>query len=65
MAQPARWNEVNVEVDGRTYRGQYSLVSKVITVNADMGSKKTQLGGHKPEVLAQMLLRELVREGKD
>lgn len=46
----------------RKYTGWYIIEDDLITVRSAYGNKSTQLGGHAetPEVLARILLRELV-----
>jgi hypothetical protein len=57
--------QVEVEIDGRKYTGWYEVsAQRVLTVTTSNGRKSTQLGGSTQLGLAQMLLRELVREGK-
>ena len=59
---PRQWFEVSVAVEGRTYRGQYSVASNLITVKAEMGCKIAPMTGHSPESLAREVLRALVRD---
>lgn len=55
---------VEIEVAGKMYRGFYRVEDGVITVSTTLGRKSTQLGRLQEHLLAQMLLRELVDEGK-
>ena len=55
---------VTIEMNGVTYDGWFKTSGGVLTVHTLYGSKSTQIGGMTPEVLAQMLLRELVKEEK-
>jgi len=56
--------EVEVEHNGKTYKGEWTLHRKMITVrcwiNDANKEKTTQLGGMPPKALAQILLREIV-----
>jgi hypothetical protein len=54
----------SMEYEGRTYSASYYLQGRMITVKTVGGQKSTQLGGMRRKVLAEMLLRELVRVGK-
>ena len=56
--------KISVELDGKTYTGSYNVKRGVVTVSTLKGHKSTQVGGSPPEVIARMLLRELVSEGK-
>ncbi len=52
-----------VEVDGTRFGGHDVVDKGSITVSTALhGSKTTQVGASPPEVLARMLLRELVAE---
>jgi hypothetical protein len=60
---------VSIEIDGKTYRGDYTVFSRdapMITVvgYGDLGgrTKTTQLGDSPPEGLARIMLRELVED---
>ena len=54
---------VEVEVDGKLYRGRYQVDRGIIAVSMMDGRRKaTQVGGSPPEVLARILLCELVRD---
>ena len=48
--------------DKRKYRGWYTIEKNLITVRSAWGTQSTQLGGHRhtPEVLARLILRDLV-----
>jgi hypothetical protein len=51
-------------VDGKTYEATYEVAQGIVTVRTAKGMKATQVGGSPPEVLARMMLREMVREGR-
>ena len=54
-----------IQVDCTEYDGTYEATSGVVTVRTAYGSQSTHLvGDTPPEVLAKMLLGELVREEK-
>jgi len=60
---------VSIEIDGKTYRGDYTVFGRdaaMITVvgHGDLGgrTKTTQLGGSAPEGLARIMLRNLVED---
>ena len=63
--QPPTSHAFQVEVDGVTHHGHYSVESGLITVrNADWTWKETtQLGGHAqyPEALAKLMLSQAIR----
>ena len=52
------------EVDGKTYRGTYWIAGKILTVSTGRGGKSKQVGSTSTELLAEELLRALVKEGK-
>jgi hypothetical protein len=53
-------------VDGKEYRGTYRVEGRppMIEVTSDYGRKTTTLHGTPAELLAQMMLRELVEEAR-
>lgn len=55
---------VTIERDGKTYHGTYVVERGMITVRCTGGSKTTQVGNMPVEVLARLLLSELVHQGK-
>jgi hypothetical protein len=58
-------DRIVIQVDGEEYDGTYEVTGGVVTVRTAYGSQSTQVvGDTPPEVLAKMLLGELVREGK-
>lgn len=56
--------EVEIDVEGKKYRGYYRVEDGVLTVSTVAGRKSTQLGRLPEQLLAELLLRELVDEGK-
>ncbi len=55
---------VSIELEGKTYYGSYIVVRGMITVSAGGGVKTTQVGSTPVDMLAKMLLSELVHQGK-
>jgi hypothetical protein len=55
---------VTTEIDGKTYKGNYWIAGKILTVSTGMGGKSRQVGSTLAEDLASQLLRELAKEGK-
>jgi hypothetical protein len=59
------WKEITIDFRGRTVSGSYGTSREgLVTVKALRGSKTTTLGGSNARVIARILLRELVAEGK-
>ena len=57
---------VEVEVDGKLYRGRYHVDRGIIALSTLDGRRKaTQLGSSPPESLARILLREIIRDGAE
>lgn len=54
------WREVAIERNGKTHTGHYEVTRGVITVTFGFKTKTTQVGGTPVEVLAKMLLSEMV-----
>lgn len=52
--------EIEVEVDGKTYKGHYSDDGRVLTVFCALGKVTTHSGPH----MAHQLLRELIDSAK-
>ena len=55
---------VTCEIDGTAHRGTYWIAGKILTVSTGMGGKSKQVGSTSAEILAEQLLRDLVKEGK-
>jgi hypothetical protein len=55
------------EGGGRKHLGWYTIDGDLITVRSAYGNRTTQLGGHAdtPEVMARILLRELVGQPRE
>jgi hypothetical protein len=56
--------DITIEMNGVTYGGWFETSRGLVTVHTLYGSKSTQTGNTPPEVLAKMMLRELVEEEK-
>jgi hypothetical protein len=54
----------SVDVDGTVHEAEYTVGSKVVTVLSAYGSASTQIGGLSAEMVARMLLREIVAGAK-
>jgi hypothetical protein len=52
---------VAVTIDGVTYEGTYFVRNYMVHVLSAFGTKATQVGRSPPEMIARMLLSELVR----
>lgn len=61
--EPPRY-PVTGEIDGKTYKGNYWITGKILTVSTGMGGKSKQVGSAPAETLAKQLLQELAKEGK-
>ena len=55
---------VAIEIAKKTYSGTYDVSVGIITVRTLYGRKSTPVGQSPPEVLATIMLSELVWEGK-
>ena len=55
---------VSIEIDGNTYKGNYWVAGKIMTVSTGKGGKSRQVGASPPKALAEMLLGDLARAGK-
>jgi len=62
--KPHDWNDIEIQIDGRTVKGRYYVERGILTVTTAHGQKSTQLGGSSGGSMARMLLRELANEGK-
>ena len=50
----------NVVIDGTTYPAGYELKGGTVTVRTDIGTKSASVGNSPPDIVARMLLRELI-----
>jgi hypothetical protein len=62
--QPPISHSLSVEIDGKTYPGDYSVSSGVVTVQSMYGCGSTQIGGSTASSIARVLLREIVEGAK-
>lgn len=60
----ARFYPVEIKLDGRIYRGDWTIVQggRVCVRTLGYGSMTDDLGGEKPEVVAPRLLERIIRE---
>jgi hypothetical protein len=63
MSWPTPVDSVTVTISGVTYEGTYYVQSSMIYVQSSFGTKAKQVGGAPRELIAKMLLSELVRAG--
>ena len=57
--------EISIELDGQTYWGRMEIrPGGIVAVATLYGQKATQIGGSPAEIVARMLLRELVQAEK-
>ena len=61
MSMPFPVRTVSVTIHGATYEGTYYLQGSTVYVQSSFGAKASQVGKWPPEVIAKMLLSELVR----
>ncbi len=52
---------ISVTVDETTYPATYELKRGIVTVRTDIGTKSAPMGNSAPEIVARMLLRELIQ----
>jgi hypothetical protein len=67
MANPPRGLEqhtVWIEFEGRRITGTYVVWDGWVTVTSEAGIKQADLGRLPPDLLARLLLRELIAESK-
>jgi hypothetical protein len=57
-------DEVTIERDGRAYTGRYRARDDMVTVTSEHGERSVRLAGSAPDVLARMMLRELVQRSR-
>lgn len=61
MEAPPTAQAVRIERDGAVYEGTYTVNGPTITVDSvALGSRSAKLGGRPPEVLAKIILTELL-----
>jgi hypothetical protein len=57
--------DISTEINGKVYNGYYTEEKGMITVNYEDFSKSTQQSLSKNDVLAKMILRQLVRNHRN
>ena len=59
---PSTSFKVGIEVNGKEYRGSYRVEGRpsLVYLTSDYGNKATQLGDSPAEMIARLLLHELV-----
>ena len=66
LTRNARISDAHLSRDWRScHRGHYPAEKRMVRVDNAGSSKATQLGGSPPQVLARLLLSELVRKHQD
>lgn len=61
MTRPAVVKTLTVTLYGVPYLGTYFVQNSVVYVQSTFGSKATQVGSSPPEMVAKLLLSEIVR----
>jgi hypothetical protein len=60
---PPKVSDVSTVVDGKRYVGTCSIQGNSMTVSyVTAGSKNANIGNSRPDILAELLLRELISE---
>ena len=54
---------VEIEMNGRRYRGSYYVEKGIVTVFTGCERKSAHIAGSTPQGLARLMLGEIVREG--
>jgi hypothetical protein len=62
MDRPAVVKTLTVTLYGVAYHGTYFVQNSIVYVQSRFGSKATRLGRSSPEMVAKLLLSEIVRE---
>ena len=52
---------ISVTIEGTTYPAMYELKRGIVTVRTDIGTRSASMGNSPPDVVARMLLRELIQ----
>jgi hypothetical protein len=61
---PPNQYPIEIEIDGKTYRGSYAIEDGTITVHSPDGSKTTHESGNN-DVLARIMLGEIFRQRRE
>ena len=59
--RPTFVREVSVTIGDEIHNGTYFVQGSIVHVQSSFGAKATQVGNLPPEMIAKMLLSELVR----
>ena len=59
---PSRY-QVTCAIEGKAYKGTYSVADEIVAVTTGKGGRSKKIGSARPEILAGELLRLLVQEG--
>jgi hypothetical protein len=51
----------NVVIDGTAYPAEYELRGGTVTVRTDIGTRSAPVRNSPPEIVARMLLREIIQ----
>ncbi len=52
---------ISVTIDGTPYPATLELKRGIVTVRTDIGTKSAPMGNSPPDIIARMLLRELIQ----
>lgn len=55
---------ISITLDETTYAASYELKRDIVTVRADIGTRSASLGNSLPDIIARMLLREIIQSDK-
>jgi hypothetical protein len=61
--RPTFVREVSVTIGDEIHHGTYFVQGSMVHVQSSFGAKATQVGNSPPQMIAKMLLSELVRAG--
>ena len=59
---PRPYQEIECQFDGKTHYGKFYIWRGWLTLSCDVGHKSAPLNGSPPEILAKMLLGELIAD---
>ena len=55
---------ISITLDGTTYSASYELKRGIVTVRTDIGTRSATLDNSLPDIIARMLLREIIQSEK-
>ena len=55
---------ISITLEETTYAASYELKRDIVTVRADIGTRSASLGNSLPDIIARMLLREIIQSDK-